>query len=86
MSVDPFITHRSLLCTVAYEMLGSASDAEDVVQETAVRWLTVDQTTVRDPRAFLIRIVTRKALDRPAHAPSNRGGSISSTRRSSAWR
>jgi RNA polymerase sigma-70 factor (TIGR02957 family) len=61
---DPFVTHRSLLFTVAYEMLGSAVDAEDVVQETWLRWADVDQTEVRDPRAYLVRIVTRQALNR----------------------
>ena len=45
-------------------MLGSAVDAEDVVQETWLKWADVDQAEVRDPRAFLVRIVTRKALDR----------------------
>jgi RNA polymerase sigma-70 factor (TIGR02957 family) len=64
MRGDPFVTHRSLLFTVAYEMLGSAVDAEDVVQETWLKWAGVDQAEVRDPRAFLVRIVTRKALDR----------------------
>ena len=64
MSDDPFVTHRSLLFTVAYEMLGSAADAEDVVQETWVRWADVDQDEVREPRAYLVRIVTRQALDR----------------------
>src|SRR5215207_7021001 len=64
MSDDPFILHRSLLFTVAYEMLGSAVDAEDVVQETWLRWVDVDQSEVRDPRSYLVRIVTRKALDR----------------------
>ena len=64
MSDDPFVTHRSLLFTVAYEMLGSAADAEDVVQETWLRWADVDQAEVRDPRAYLVRIVTRQALDR----------------------
>jgi RNA polymerase sigma-70 factor (TIGR02957 family) len=64
MSDDPFVTHRSLLFTVAYEMLGSAADAEDVVQETWLRWSTVDRREVRDPRAYLVRIVTRRALDR----------------------
>ena len=43
MSDDPFVTHRSLLFTVAYEMLGSAADAEDVVQETWLRWADVDR-------------------------------------------
>jgi RNA polymerase sigma-70 factor (ECF subfamily) len=63
MRADPFVTHRRLLFTVAYEMLGSAADAEDVVQETWLKWSGVDQSEVRDPRAYLVRIVTRKALD-----------------------
>jgi RNA polymerase sigma-70 factor (TIGR02957 family) len=61
---DPFITHRSLLFTVAYEMLGSAADAEDVVQETWLRWADVERSEVREPRAYLVRIVTRQALNR----------------------
>ncbi len=61
---DPFVTHRSLLFTVAYEMLGSAADAEDVVQETWLRWAGADRSDVRDPRAYLVRIVTRQALNR----------------------
>jgi RNA polymerase sigma factor (sigma-70 family) len=64
MSDDPFVTHRSLLFTVAYEMLGSAADAEDVVQETWLRWADVDRAEVREPRAYLVRIVTRLALNR----------------------
>ncbi|WP_344614728.1 RNA polymerase sigma-70 factor [Dactylosporangium salmoneum] len=67
-SVDPateaFVAHRNLLFTVAYEMLGSATDAEDVLQETWLRWVGVDLGTVRDERAYLVRIVTRQALDR----------------------
>ena len=59
MSEDAFARHRNLLFTVAYEMLGSAADAEDIVQETWLRWSNVDQTTVREPRAYLVRIVTR---------------------------
>src|SRR5256885_7888411 len=61
---DPFIAHRSLLFTVAYEMLGSAADAEDVLQESWLRWADVDPSQVRDARAYLIRIVTRQALNR----------------------
>ena len=64
MNADAFAQHRSLLFTVAYEMLGSASDAEDVVQETWLRWANVDHSVVRDPRAYLVRIVTRQALNR----------------------
>ena len=64
MTDDPFVALRRLLFTVAYEMLGSAADAEDVVQETWLRWAKVDQSDVRDPRAYLVRIVTRQALNR----------------------
>jgi RNA polymerase sigma-70 factor (ECF subfamily) len=67
VSDDPFVAHRGLLFTVAYEMLGSAADTEDVVQETWLRWDAIGEVAraeVRDPRAFLVRMVTRKALDR----------------------
>jgi RNA polymerase sigma-70 factor (TIGR02957 family) len=67
MSDDPFVSHRSLLFTVAYEMLGSAADAEDVVQETWLRWAQIGDAAraeVRDPRAYLVRMVTRQALNR----------------------
>ena len=64
MSDDPYVTHRRLLFTVAYEMLGSAADADDVLQEAWLKWDAVDQSEVRHPRAFLVRIVTRTALDR----------------------
>ena len=60
---DPFVEHRNLLFTVAYELLGSAADAEDVVQESWLRWSQVDRTQVRDPRAYLVRIVSRQALN-----------------------
>ncbi len=60
---DPFVTHRSLLFTVAYELLGSAADAEDVLQESWLRWASVDQSDIRDPRSYLVRIVTRQALN-----------------------
>ncbi|WP_433508669.1 RNA polymerase sigma-70 factor [Nonomuraea sp. CA-143628] len=66
--VDPateaFLTHRNLLFTVAYEMLGSAADAEDVLQETWLLWAGVDLGTVREQRAYLVRITTRQALKR----------------------
>ncbi|RLP96159.1 RNA polymerase sigma-70 factor [Micromonospora sp. BL4] len=63
-ATDAFITHRNLLFTVAYEMLGSAADAEDVLQETWLRWADVDLETVRDQRAYLVRIATRQSLSR----------------------
>lgn len=63
-ATDAFVAHRNLLFTVAYEMLGSAADAEDVLQETWLRWAGVDLATVRDRRAYLVRITTRQALGR----------------------
>lgn len=62
--VAPFARHRRLLFTVAYEMLGAAADAEDVVQETWLRWSAADRGDVVDPRAYLVRITTRLALNR----------------------
>ncbi|MQM25599.1 RNA polymerase sigma-70 factor [Glycomyces albidus] len=63
-ATEVFVTHRNLLFTVAYEMLGSAADAEDVLQETWLRWVEVDLDQVRDPRAYLVRITSRQALNR----------------------
>jgi RNA polymerase sigma-70 factor (TIGR02957 family) len=63
-ATEVFVTHRNLLFTVAYEMLGSATDAEDVLQETWLRWAGVDLGLVRDQRAYLVRITTRQALSR----------------------
>jgi RNA polymerase sigma-70 factor (ECF subfamily) len=63
-NTDVFVEHRNLLFTVAYEMLGSAADAEDVLQETWLRWAEVDRSQVRDDRAYLVRITTRLALNR----------------------
>jgi len=64
LATTTFVTHRNLLFTVAYELLGSAADAEDVLQETWLRWVGVDLDTVREHRAYLVRIATRQALDR----------------------
>jgi RNA polymerase sigma-70 factor (ECF subfamily) len=63
-ATEAFLAHRNLLFTVAYEMLGSAADAEDVLQETWLRWTGVDLDTVRDRRAYLVRVATRQALGR----------------------
>lgn len=63
-ATEVFVAHRNLLFTVAYEMLGSAADAEDVLQETWLRWVGVDLATIRDQRAYLVRITTRQALTR----------------------
>ncbi len=63
-ATEEFLTHRNLLFTVAYEMLGSAADAEDVLQETWLRWAGVDLDIVENQRAYLVRITTRQALGR----------------------
>ncbi|MFG2286453.1 RNA polymerase sigma-70 factor [Streptomyces sp. NPDC048595] len=63
MADDAFTEHRPLLFTIAYEMLGSAADAEDVLQESYLRWSAVDPATVEHPRAYLVRVVTRQALN-----------------------
>jgi len=63
-ATDVFVEHRNLRYTDAYEMLGSAADAEDVLQETWLRWVDVDRAAVRDDRAYLVRITTRLALNR----------------------
>ena len=64
MTDDPFVAHRSLLFTVAYELLGSAADAEDAVQETWLRWDGIGpdgQAEVTEPRAYLVRTASRLA-------------------------
>ncbi|MEV4410313.1 RNA polymerase sigma-70 factor [Catellatospora sp. NPDC049609] len=63
-ATEAFVAHRNLLFTVAYEILGSAADAEDVLQETWLRWVKVALDQVRDQRAYLIRITTRQSLNR----------------------
>ena len=63
-ATEAFLADRDLLFTVANETLGSAADAEDVLQETWLRWAGVDLGTVRDQRAYLVRITTRQALTR----------------------
>jgi RNA polymerase sigma-70 factor (ECF subfamily) len=63
-ATEAFVAHRNLLFTVAYEMLGSAADAEDVLQETWLRWAEAPSDEVRDVRAYLVRITTRLALNR----------------------
>ncbi|MFE7835949.1 RNA polymerase sigma-70 factor [Streptomyces sp. NPDC057474] len=64
LATEAFVAHRNLLFTVAYEMLGSAADAEDVLQETWLRWVRADLGQVSDQRAYLVRITTRQALNR----------------------
>ncbi|MFF3093528.1 RNA polymerase sigma-70 factor [Streptomyces cyaneofuscatus] len=76
MTADPatevFEEHRPVLTGVAYRMLGRVADAEDVVQEAWLRWSSAAQEGVREPRAFLVRITTRLAIDRLRHLKSRR--------------
>ncbi|MEU7018001.1 RNA polymerase sigma-70 factor [Streptomyces sp. NPDC046385] len=69
---DLFEAHRPMLIGVAYRMLGRAADAEDVVQEAWLRWAADDRSEVREPRAFLVRITTRLAIDRLRQVQSRR--------------
>ncbi|MFD4292260.1 RNA polymerase sigma-70 factor [Rhodococcus sp. NPDC058505] len=62
-AVDTFTEYRPLLFTVAYEILGSATDADDVLQDSYLRWAEVDPATVGNPRSYLAQIVTRQALN-----------------------
>ncbi len=67
-----FGTHRRLLFTVAYQMVGSVADAEDVVQDAWLRWSAADREDVADPRAYLVRVTGRLALDRLRSARARR--------------
>nr|WP_206441016.1 RNA polymerase sigma-70 factor [Streptomyces scabichelini] len=64
IATEVFEEHRPVLMGVAYRMLGRVADAEDVVQEAWLRWSGADHTQVREPRAYLVRITTRLAIDR----------------------
>ncbi|MET9316339.1 RNA polymerase sigma-70 factor [Kribbella sp. NPDC003505] len=59
-----FAEHRAVLVGAAYRVVGSVSDAEDVVQEAWLRWSAIEHDDIRDVRAYLIRITTRLALNR----------------------
>ncbi|MFD7661206.1 RNA polymerase sigma-70 factor [Streptomyces sp. NPDC059788] len=63
-ATDVFQEHRPVLLGVAYRMLGRVADAEDVVQEAWLRWSSADREQVREPRAYLVRVTTRLAIDR----------------------
>jgi len=71
-ALDAFDRHRRLLFSVAYQMLGSVADAEDVVQDAWLRWSAADRSDVVDERAYLVRIVSRLALDRMDSARARR--------------
>jgi RNA polymerase sigma-70 factor, ECF subfamily len=60
---ERFTLLRPLLFTIAYEMLGSATEADDVLQDSYLRWAAVDLATVRDTKSYLAQLVTRQALN-----------------------
>lgn len=70
--LEPFDRHRRLLFGVAYQMLGSVADAEDVVQDAWLRWSATDRSDVEDARAYLVTITSRLALDRLGSARARR--------------
>ncbi|MGA4959954.1 RNA polymerase sigma-70 factor [Streptomyces lavendulocolor] len=67
-----FEAHRPFLTGVAYRMLGRVADAEDVVQEAWLRWSAAERADIREPRAYLVRITTRLAIDRLRQVQSRR--------------
>lgn len=72
MDLDILSTEKPLLFSIAYRMLGSASDAEDVLQDAWVRYRSVDPSTIRSIRAFMTTVVTRLCLDRLKSAQKTR--------------
>ena len=71
-ALDAFLSVRSRLFGIAYRMLGSATEAEDVVQEAWVRWQGTDRSVVRNPAAFLTTTVTRLAINAATSARARR--------------
>jgi RNA polymerase sigma-70 factor, ECF subfamily len=71
-SVTDFEPHRSFLVGLAYRMLGSVAEAEDVIQDAFLRWREVDRSAIAEPRAYLARVVSRLCLDRMKSASHRR--------------
>ena len=61
--IEIFNSHRSLMISVCYRMLGSFSQAEEVTQEVAIEWLNADQEEILNPKAWMIRVASNKAID-----------------------
>lgn len=78
MAVERFEEHRDLLTGVAYRILGSVTDAEDVVQEAWLRWSGVDLSRVEDDRAYLVKVVTRLSVDRLRRVKAQREAYVGS--------
>jgi RNA polymerase sigma-70 factor (ECF subfamily) len=70
--IEIFAEHRSLLFGIAYRMLGRITEAEDMVQETWLRWQRQNLADIRSPRAWLVAAVTRLCLDQLRSAKHRR--------------
>ncbi|MFJ4657465.1 RNA polymerase sigma-70 factor [Nocardia sp. NPDC088792] len=70
--IDPFAEHRRLLFATAYQMLGTVTDAEDILQDAWIKWHEVDHDSVQHPKAYLVRTVTNLALNRLTSARATR--------------
>ena len=70
--IDDFESHRPLLFSIAYRMLGSVAEAEDIVQEAYLRWREAPEAEVRSPKAYLSAVVTRLSIDRLRSARARR--------------
>ena len=70
--VADFEPHRTFLAGLAYRMLGSVAEAEDIVQDAFLRWREVDRAAIAEPRAYLARVVSRLCLDRMKSASHRR--------------
>lgn len=72
MTAERFEPHRAFLVRLAYRMLGSIAEAEDIAQDAFLRWLSADTAEILEPRAYLARIVSRLCLDRMKSARARR--------------
>jgi len=70
--VETFQEYRNLLFSIAYRMLGTRADAEDMLQETFLRWQRVSESEIRDPRAFLVTVITRLCINQLQSARATR--------------
>jgi RNA polymerase sigma-70 factor (ECF subfamily) len=72
--LNDFLKHRPLLFSIGYRMMGSADDAEDLIQETYIRYRSVLDSDIRDHRAYLVTLITRLAIDQKRSAYEKRRG------------
>jgi RNA polymerase sigma-70 factor (ECF subfamily) len=71
-ALTTFSEHRSLLFSIAYRMLGTVADAEDVLQDAFIRWQQAPSDEIRSPKAFLVTIVSRLCINHLQSARAQR--------------